>query len=81
MEGANKKSSGPIIGIIVVIIIIIVAGIYFWSGKINTKTTEQEKTYGTGDEIIDLENTANANDIEGMIDGIADIEEIVNQAK
>lgn len=36
VQVADKKSVGPVIGIIVIIVVLVVGGLYIWGGKLSS---------------------------------------------
>lgn len=54
-QTAQRKSFGPLIGIIVIVAIVIVGGLYFWSAS-SKKAAPQDITAATSTAINDLQN-------------------------
>lgn len=81
-ETNNKKSFGPIFGIIVIIVLLILAGFYFWGNSLRTApqdlpTADEIATQAdpalsdlatqeTSDEIDAIEADLDATDLEGL---------------
>ena len=78
---AERKSSGPLIGIIIIVLVLAVGGVYFWKTTISEKQersalqASEEDTNATvaglqsqsqSDEIADIEADLQATDFENL---------------
>ena len=64
----DKKSNGPLIGLIVIIIILVLGGVYMWQS--NKDTLQKGDAVGSGDstELNTLEADLNATDTSTGVD-------------
>jgi uncharacterized membrane protein len=73
-QEGEKRSLGPIIGIIVVIIILILGAFYFWGGKLSNGTSSDEVSTSS-DEVSAIEGELNAaGDLEIDLSGLDTVE-------
>lgn len=82
----DKKSSGPLIGIIIIIVVLLVGGLYFWMTKIATipeetgtdteAVVEQLSTQSASDEISAIEADLDATDLENLD---AELDSLLNE--
>lgn len=71
-ERNEKKSIGPIIGMVIILVIIIFGGLYYWGGQIKNQK-EQENV--TSEEILEQKDPAlEALEIQNSSNEIKDIE-------
>ena len=55
----QKKSSGPVIGIIIILVVIAVGGFYFSKNKVETPKQEATETMENSDDLSSIETSLN----------------------
>ena len=75
MDQAEQKT-GPLIGTIIIIALLLLGGYYLWK---STSGTPAPTGQATSDEVVDLEATAAAMNLNGLDTGLGDIEKELNQ--
>ncbi len=86
VEG-DKKSLGPVVGVIVIVGVLILGGFYYWTSSVEEVTITAEEIVaqedeavmilekqGTSDEVVDIEGDLTVTDLEGLDAELADIE-------
>ena len=81
----EKKSAGPVFGIVIIVVLLILAGFYFW-GTLNDSMSPAEiaaeadtaleslETQSTSDEISDIEADLDATSLDDLDQELGDID-------
>jgi len=93
MEGGSddKKSYGPIFGIVIIVILIVLAGFYFWGNQLQERVSEEvvseevtedagtaEEPLSPSDEIADIEADLDATLLDDLDAELGDIDAELN---
>ena len=85
MGEPEKKSAGPVFGIVIIVVLLILAGFYFW-GTLNDSMSPEEieaeadtalvslETQSTSDEVSDIEADLDATSLDDLDKELEDID-------